>query len=941
MKPFIEYICDILLEHIAAGKDPILVLPNKRPVAYMQKYMAHKMKKALWFPKIYTIEDFVIHISKLQLASPLHTANCLYQIYTEALQDQADAFDDFIKWWSLVIADFNDIDMYMVDANQLFNYITEAKAIEQWNPGADEPTKLQQHYLSFWKYLPLFYNQLEAALSKDNMGYRGMLYKKAVAVLNEGGYPLQTNPVIFAGFNALSTSEEKIIEHFLQTKNAAVYWEADDYYVSDEKQEAGKFLRHYKSKWQNYAGSVFYTNNLLLNEAKEITITGAPKSIMQSSLAGSLVKQLLEEKSTNSALIPADENLLSPLLYNLPGTLENEINVSMGYPVHRLPLNGLYVIVFDFISQLEKDKQAVFSTNQIHLLFSHVYAPFLFCNKSIYVSTTEIKKAGNAIIKSGKTHNTLKEISALNKQFPELNFYWFFESLVELFGKSHLIPAFLQKLNEKLSQPALQEVQTKEILGVQLQLYQDILVDIGNIFYNTESTFIKQAKTLLSLINQSLASLSLPFIGNATGGLQFIGLLETRMLQFDELIITGCNEGILPNAKATGNSFIPYDIRHQFNLPTYKDSEAVFAYHFYRLLQGAKKVNLIYNTETDEFGSGEKSRFLVQLEMELAGKNPNAKITSTIVKLPALANFSRKAISFNHTDAIDESIKLVCGKGLSATALISYKNCSLQFYFKYLERIKEPDEIAKEVEANIVGSVIHAVLEELYAPLKNQNLTIQQLQFSFEALENLTRKAFEKIEPGADSMSGKNLLFIQTAVRIIANFLVEEQKALKAGVKLRVMYTEQQFDCNLSTDNEVVKLRGTIDRIDEWDNKIRIIDYKTGSVDRTKLKPHSVEELFEDPAYDKAFQLLFYMLLYQKNFPDAHSEVEAGILSLRKISDGLYSISTKEDVKEILKSFEENLIMLINQLLNREIAFTQTANLDICSYCAYLNICMR
>lgn len=946
MKAFIEYLGDIILDKIKKGDEPILILPNKRPIAYLQKYMAATCKKPIWFPQIYTIEDFVLKITHRQLADPLYTASCLYEIYTDVLQDQADSFDDFLKWWSLIIADFNDIDMYMVDSRQLFNYITEAKAIENWNPGQQEPTQLQQHYLTFWKYLPLFYAGLNQKLNEEHLGYRGMIYRKAAAILQEQGSPSFAQDVIFAGFNALSTSEEVIIEHFLSSKKGAIYWEADDYYVKDEKQEAGKFLRNYNSKWQHYTNAIFFSNNSLLNEAKEVHMIGAPKSMMQATIAGQKVAAVLQHNSNpqepvNAALIPADESLLQPLLYQLPANQNKQLNISMGYPLMWLPLNSLYEVIFDILNQLEKDKQAVFNTNILHQLFSHPYASILVNNTAGQTSINDLKKLKQKLLSSGKINYSLAELNELQQPETHINFYWIFEDLVNCFTHMASIVTYLQKLNEHLA-AAIHAFDThKELVLMQVDVYQQLLSELSQVYLTSEKIVIKQSKTLISLINQSLTGKSLPFIGNATGGFQFIGLLETRMLQFDEIIITGCNESILPNAKASGNSFIPFDIRHQFNLPTYKDSEAVFAYHFYRLIQGAKKIHLIYNTETDEFGSGEKSRFLTQLEMELPLKNNKAKIFNDIVKLPVAGNFKRSAIAFDHNESIDKTLQLICEKGLSATALISYKNCPLQFYFKYIERIQEPDEIATEVGANIVGSVIHAVLEEIYAPLKNQFIQFDQINYSFESLERMTKKAFSVIESGADSSTGKNLLFVQTATRIVSKFLQQEQKAIQNGVKLRILHTEEQFECHLPIAKQAVKLRGTIDRLDEWNNTTRIIDYKTGSVDASKLKLKSMDDIFENPDYDKAFQLLFYSLLYHKNYPDKGNEVEAGILSLRKISDGLYTVSSEEEPSVIMTNFEENLTTLIQQLLDPKKAFVQTLNAETCNYCAFQNICMK
>ena len=941
MKAFIEHVGDIILNHIKQDKEPVLILPNKRPIAYLQKYMASQAKQAIWFPKVITIEDFVIQISQMQLADPVYTASCLYEIYADTLQDQADSFDDFLKWWSLIIADFNDIDMYLVNSYQLFNYINEAKAIEHWNPGQPEPTKLQEHYLTFWKFLPVFYKLLNEKLASQNLGYRGMLYRKAAEMLQQKESHNNNQIVVFAGFNALSTSEEMIIEHYLKSNSGTIIWESDDYYLKDEKQEAGLFLRHYTHKWKQYSNAYCFSNNALLNEAKELNIIGAPKSMIQASKAGDLVRKILAQENIHAALIPADEGLLQPLLYQLPAEHNNQINISMGYPLLSLPLNGLYTIMFDFIIQLEKDKQAIFSTRQLHHFFSHPYTPILTAQKSYQSAVIEIKKIKQKLLASGKTHFTLIELKTLNDTYQNSNFYWIFEAIINSYSNLKHISDLLNKINDCLLASVHEIESLKEMVFVQVNVYQEVLHEIYKVYFKEEASLIKQAKTLLALVNQSLASKSLPFIGNATGGLQFIGLLETRMLAFNEIIITGCNEGILPNAKASGNSFIPFDIRNQFNLPTYKDSEAVFAYHFYRLLQGAKKVHLIYNTETDEFGSGEKSRFLNQLEMEFTQKNKLASITSEIVKLPPLNDFKRKAISFQHGEYTDQTLQSLCHKGLSATALISYKNCSLQFYFKYIAQIKEPDEITSELGANIVGSVIHAVLEKIYTPLKNQIINLQQIQYSKETLENMTIKAFKEIEPGSDHESGKNLLFVQTAVRIINKFLTEEQKAIQSGIKIKLLHTEEQFECNFKLSKQQIKLRGTIDRMDEWDNTTRIIDYKTGSVDANKLKVKTMEDVFENAEYDKAFQLLFYTLLYQKNYPNAINEVEAGIISLRKISDGLNTLSAAEDKKELMLTFEQNLIVLIDKMLNPLESFTQTNNTEICNYCAYKDICMK
>ncbi|HRG58639.1 MAG TPA: PD-(D/E)XK nuclease family protein [Bacteroidia bacterium] len=940
MKNFIEFIGNKIIEQNEFNNELVIVFPNKRPVAYLQKYLAEKLNKAIWFPKIYTIEEFVIHISNFQLADVNYTASCLYEIYVEVMQDQADSFDDFLKWWNLLISDFNDIDMYMVNTEQLFNYINEAKAIEQWNLGEKKLSNLQQHYISFWKQLSILYKGLNYKLCEQNLGYRGMIYKKACEIVCSDSYTPSMQKVFFAGFNALSTSEEKIVEYFVKHQIGYVLWEADAYYLNDENQEAGKFLRYYQQKWQNYPNSIFYCPNNLLQTSLELKIIGAPKSMMQATIAGRIMESSLAFNNKNLALIPADENLLNPLLYQLPINYVDSINISMGYPIIALSLSGLYDILFEVFNLLEKSKQNIFPSKIIHQLLNHPYAPLLFGSETQSVHK-EINSLKNTILKSGKTHYSLSDLQNLQSIFTKLNFYSIFEDFALVYVSLHDCLSLLYKINQLLSNSNQVQESQKQILIHQVELFNSVLDEVKKVYFNEQITLIKQSKTILSLIKQALQGFTLPFIGNSTGGVQFIGLLETRMLQFDEVIITGCNEGILPNAKASGNSFIPFDIRNQFNLPTYKDSEAVFAYHFYRLIQGAKIVHLIYNTETDEFGSGEKSRFLSQLEMELQNKNPKASVVNEIMKLPPLDNFKRKSISFKHTPTIDVAINNLLEKGLSATALISYKNCALQFYFKYIEKIKEPEEFADEVAANIVGSVIHKVLEEVYSPLKLSKIKIEQLQLPFESIVKLTTKAFLEIESGVDTSTGKNLLFIQTAAKIVAKFLNYEIQQITNGHTIKILYTETAFDTRISIDNKNIKLHGTIDRIDEFDNVIRIIDYKTGSVDARKLKIQSIDEVFQLPEYDKAFQLFFYLHLYNKNNSNIKKGVESGILSLRKINDGVQKLIGDESMETLLSVFEEKLNELISRLFHAENPFVQTDYAEICTFCAYRNICMK
>lgn len=926
---FIEFIANRLLEQMDKGQDTILVLPNKRPALYLQHYISRKISQPQWFPMVYTIEELVEHLSGIQMAPPMYVSKCLYQVYSDELKEKANKYDDYVKWWNIIIKDFNDLDMYMVNTDSFFNYLSEDKALELWNPGNNKLTELQQNYLTFWNKLPLFYTQLKNKLLENNVGYRGMIYKRAAEIIQSNDASLDFTNVIFAGFNALSTSEEKIIEFFLRNNTGKIYWEADQYYLDDENQEAGHFLRKYKNKWSNYGSrSVFFTIDQMRDEDKSIQITGVPKKQMQAVLAGEILNNSSLQLK-NTALIPADESLLLPLLYQIPEKLE--VNISMGYPISELPLIDFYKILFELLKQFKLTKSCA-NTQIWYRWIRHPYTKAIlkndketnlnnllndFCKK--IMTSGRLKYSSDEIEKELRKFG-LTDFRAINKAFKQVE-----ENIANIFQ-------LLDSVNNKLLQGSTHDNK----LQAQLSVYMDIIKQIRVTFFENTQPIINDYDTIYQLIGQSVSGNSISFIGNATEGLQLIGLLETRMLQFDEIIITGCNEGVIPKAKAMGDSFIPFEIRNLFGLPTYRDSDSVFAYHFYRLLQGAKKIHLIYNTETEKEGSGEKSRFLLQLEMEL--KNKIKHLESNTFKFPLLKGDNENTISIPHSEKVDTALKALLERGLSATALMSYKNCSLQFYFKYIEKIKEPDEIVTELEANVIGSILHKILEDIYIPLKGKMLKADDLNISDTAIRRLAIDALSKEFPEAETNRGKNYLFIETALEIIKRFLRYEIEFLK-----KHNLTIIDLECEISTEINIepygkVKLIGKTDRIDEISESVRIIDYKTGFVDAKLLKVDDVQEVFMNHQKDKPFQLLYYYLLYNNAFkPD--KDIQTGIINLRKIGDGLLKINTQSE--DIYKLFEHELIKLIEKLLNKQNEFVQTNNMEVCSKCSFKNICMR
>lgn len=927
MDSFIDFLCTKIHSEIQAGKEPLFVLPNKRPIVFIQQKLAQNIQNPIWFPKILTIDDFVQEISGLK-QTPTHiTAKRLYEIYKATLQEHADSFDDFIKWWSMLIADFNDVDMYMVSTSDLFSYINDIKALELWNLGQQDLTQLQQEYLKFWKLLPELYSKLRESLHEDHVGYRGMIYRKAAQTVYESSFKSPWHQVIFAGFNALSVSEEQIIEYFLSNEQGKIYWEADSYYLDDKKQEAGRFIRHYQDKWSKFTRNEFFITDNFKNTKKNISIIGAPKSMMQAAQASEIASSYMMQQSDATALIPAQEELLLPLLYQLP---EGNINISMGYPLNFLPLHSLYRIVVNLLNDVNSH-QKQYLNRHLYLFLNHPYCKGLFDTETM----PDSKQLSNELLSSGQITYSLNDFCNLLNTHHCSSIAWIFKECSATEGKTFAILSFWKKINQKLRNFSKQ-IQD-EIMGAQVQSYDLIIENIKNTFYSTEDSIIQNAETLLYLIEQQLQTENIPFIGDSTKNIQLTGLLETRMLAFKNIIITDVNEGILPGSKNTARSFIPYEIRRTFKLPTYNESEAVYAYHFYRLLQYAENVYLLYNTETDAFGSGEKSRFITQLEVELPQINKQINLVSRIVKLSQINIQNPPIIQVKQSP---ESIQKLAKLSFSATALISLKNCSLQYYFKYIEQIKEFLESDPEIQANIVGSIIHEVLKNIYEPLQNKILTETDLSFTYSQLAELTKNTFNKLNPHHISDTGKGYLFINTAVRIIDRFLKKEIQEVKNKSTIKILNTEQEFEAELQTQFGDIKFKGTIDRVDLYNQRIRIADYKTGKVESTNLSLKQVEDAFLDTKKDYAFQLLFYIFLFQKNQPHKPS-VTAGIYHLKKISTGLIPLSYNSEFNVLMEGFEHNLLQLLNDLFSKNKVYKQTENRDVCAKCPYAPICMR
>lgn len=927
--------------HGAALSEVCIVVPNRRAGLFIRNIIADNATGPVWSPSIYAQDDFMAHLSNYTVADRLTQLFYFYEIYKEIEGEEAKAFAEFIHWAPTLLADFNEIDQYLADTRQLFAYLSEAKAIDLWNMG-HELTDFQKKYLHFWGQMKQFYAALTSALSAKGLAYQGMAYRKAAENLEEAEGNIGWQKVYFLGFNALTTAEEKVMKYLSKIKKAEIFWDADTFYIDNPNHEAGKFLR----KYREYFGeeNFNWVENHLSNPEKEIEVIGVSGNAAQAKLAGQILEDLSAErggKMAGTALVLADEGLLLPVLNSLPQNIE-AINVTMGYPLKYTPVASFIDAVFSLhISGLkfsEGRKESRYYHKDIVTLASHPLFSLLTGKELSATSPLNTISKRNYVflskdlideLFSGDVGNTI----IFNTRSDESYIIPFVEHLLNIVItlKDRLLVVMENETGSEL---------TLEYLYTYHRYLKKLITLLGN------NPLVTDLQTLRLLFNQLISNTTIPFYGEPLKGLQVMGMLETRTLDFENIVLLSANEGVLPQGKG-GHSFIPFDIKREYELPTYSDKDSIFGYHFYRLLQRAKKVWLLYSTQTDGgIGGKEKSRFITQLVNELKGP----KIEQKLLEIP-LGTAHDNVISFKKTPAVIEKLTRIGQgeKGFSPSALTMFIRCPLQFYFRYVAGLKENEEVEETLEAATMGTVIHKVLEVLFKPYVNQLLKPEHIDTMQGLAAMVIDHVFNDLLGPENYQYGKNLLIYRVSKRFVENFLSFQKQLLLEdtgkGFDTVVTNLEQPLAAPFMVAGTEVKIAGNADRIEQSGNDIRLIDYKTGKVDNAELKFNTWDDLILYPDYAKSFQLLTYAWLYNKSNPGVSGKLHPSIIAFTKLSDGLKECVTPINAgyitDEDLAGFEGVLQQLLTRLFKVEEEFYQTPEKQNCRYCIYNSICNR
>ncbi|WP_445713925.1 PD-(D/E)XK nuclease family protein [Flavobacterium sp.] len=898
----------------------LIVLPNKRAKVFLLESLKNQLKTTSFAPSIISIEDFIQDISGLRTIDPIELLFEFYEVYLSVTEkSKQQSFEEFATWAKTAIQDFNEIDRYLLDPNHVFSYLEDIEALKRWDLQPQDKTKLITTHLEFWAKLPLYYESFYNHLLNKGIGYQGLLYREAVKNLASFTTTI-TNKIYFAGFNALNQAEEKIFKHLANENKAKIYWDIDEVFLNDSYHDAGLFIRKFKKEWKPFVNQDFEWVVNHFSQEKNIEIIGTPKSIGQAKIVGTIIEKIQSENPNleKTAVVLGDENLLLPVLYGLPESVES-LNITMGYPSKNNPAQLLINKLFKLHTNAKQrnEKSYTFYYKEVLDILNHpLVEPYCKVEEVVKV----INNNNFTFFSNQKLFSLYDEkYPNLENKFFKLLFTRWEDSISDILANLNSI---LLTIKSYLSNDDAEEKVTKAFV---YSVFKTI-----NKLTNYHETYnqIESLPSLQAIYKQIIDLAEVSFEGEPLSGLQVMGVLESRVLDFENVIITSVNEGKFPAGKSQ-NSFIPYDVKKELGLPTYKEKDAIYCYHFYHLLLRAKNVWLLYNTDNEGIDAGEKSRFITQLEIE---KQPKHNITSTIYNA-VLPEKAYEPVTIPKTDKILTRLhEIATDKGFSPSSLTNYIRNPLQFYMQRILRINEADEVEENIAVNTLGTIIHNALEELYTPYLNHFLALHHIEAMEAKIEEVILKHFKEIYKEGEITKGKNLLAFEVAKRNVYNFLQLEKKDIEEGQAIKVLLLEASLSCEIEVQSLPfpIKIAGKVDRIEERNGAIRIIDYKTGKVDGNSLKVLDFTDLTSDIKNEKIIQLLCYALMFENHELKKNKEVSAGIVSFKNMKSGFlpFGLGKGKDAElvisnEIIEDFKSELEKLIVEIFNPEIPFKE------------------
>ncbi len=917
MGQFIEDVLKDLIGQEVEFSELTFILPSKRARLYLLKTLSSLSAKTQFAPDILSIEEFISELSQLEIIS---NSELLFRFYSVYLETESislhDDFESFMGWSQTLLNDFNELDRYLIDPEKILNYLGAIKDLDHWSTQTDH-TPLIRDYKAFWNSLYELYSRLTQSLLQDQVGYQGLQYREAVSNLENYIQANQGRRHIFMGFNALNQSESTIIQELLVNDLADIYWDIDEYFLKQNKHSAGHFMREIRQRWRHFESHPFKWTHEHYTAEKKIHLVATSSQIIQAKHASQILDQLRinNPELDRTALLLGDESILTPVLSGLSPEIKG-VNITMGFPLTHVPITGL--IDAWFRMQLKSDTNHYFKDVIEILNHPMIYDLYKDEKKNnaqeiinsireknlTFLSLNDIQELGSNKIKnlSGLIFSPWKDKVELAMEAIKSLILHFRTILVENREKNKLALEYLYKYYELLNSI---ESLTKT--------YPHL---------NSVSAFYK-------LFKQLRQNEKLDFQGEPLQGLQIMGILESRVIDFETVIITSVNEGILPAGRHF-QSFIPLDLKREFGLPTYFEKDAVYAYHFFHLLQRAKEVYILYGTETDALNRGEKSRFLTMMEIEGIHK------LEKLILRPAIPRLDPDPREIIKTSDLLYIIQKKMMEGISPSALLQYIRNPIDFYKNFVLGIRDAEEVEEVVAAKTLGTVIHETLREIYAPFVGNLLNKSSLEEAKNDLPAKLNKHFLNFFRPSDLSKGKNLITKEIAAQYIRRFLDSEIKSLSQGNQIKILGIEQDVVVEIDHDKLpfAIKLKGQIDRVDEFNGLPRVIDYKTGKVESKEVELIDWEELTTDyKSFGKSFQVLMYSYILNK-LDHLGLPCEAGIISFKNLNSGFLKFTKKDKsghgakkdsiiTAETLTEFESQLIHLLKEIVDPHLKLTE------------------
>lgn len=940
MNSFVQQVVKYLDDNKMLHPETTIIVPSQRMIAYVHKAMYELAGKPIISPKISTIDRWIQGIVPLPIIEKTHLLFELYEIYRKnPIEDGVNGFDAFLSWGKTLLSDFDEIDRYLIESDQLFKNLKSIREIENWSFNSGELSLGQQKFMAFWDKLNPYYTELNTRLITKGFTTKAKAYKFVAENIDLVFKENNRAQFVFAGFNALSEAEIQVMRQLHQMGRGHILMDSDTFYLNDKLHEAGQFQRVLLDRL-GVKELPFIADNLL-TKSMQVTLVECPQFTSQAQAIGHELTKIPLNDLPETLVLLASEQLLSSLLQNLPAQI-GQANITLGLPLQQTVLKSWIELIFRIQESFIRRKSGI-----VH------YKDFIqFIHHPFTEQAISPEERHELNVFEQKMVNRNWQIVFLDKLPKGKHIDQLYEGLFLPWNNDWNIALNqMQSLNFFLDAHLPETANLEQAI---VRKFGEAVQEVIGLFETEIPTF--SLATFKQLFQQQWANDSIAYYGNPLDGLQIMGLLETRGIDFKHVFVLGMNEGEMPPTNPI-NTLIPMDLRRYFGLPTPREKQGLFAHHFYRLLHQCESLFITYTSSQEAVGSNEPSRYVQQIKLELARLNKSIHVEEKFMGIPT--KVLKDKISISKVPAHLETLDELVTKGITFSQMDKYLTCSLNYFHQYILKFKENTVLEEELEASTKGTILHHVMENLYKPYVST--PENPIYITPDLIRELEKKvplfldeAFK--EAYSDDMNnvntGINHIFYVVSRDIILNWLRKERRLLEKypDKALQILSLEEEFVVDIKPlvngVEKTIRLKGIIDRLDKWGDEIRILDYKSGKVESDNVKltnkgKKSMSDLAADivkqrqknTGKDYSLQLMIYSYLYYK-FSGTFTN-QSGIISFNNISGSPFILNNEAEIgkNELLELVEHILGQVLGEMYDMDLPFEHNPKSKYCKYC--------